>query len=388
MDEQVAHFVGITGASPDTARQLLEQHGDIMTAVDSFYNQDTPATTSAPEEKPDMVGGAAAGPWPGSESSKSNAQPRRTAPRRGGIMTFADLRGSDDAERDDPVNLFAGGERSGINVENPQNREPNSLVSDILRQAAQAPQEQAEPAPKSQAFSGVGRSLTDTTPEEQPQATRGSLLDQFANFLHGNRPAQAPAEPEETVQRHLTFWQNGFSLGDGPLMHYDNPEHAEILRTIQSGHAPLGLLNVRPGQAVEMVVARRTNEQYQPPPPPPAQPFSGEGQRLGSAAPVVTGSGSDNAAPSTSTPMEAPPAPDLTQPMTQVQVRLPDGSRLVVKLNQHNTINVLRAHISYARPELAQQAYVIQGGFPPRPVSDEAQTVADAGLLNSVVVIK
>ena len=34
--------------------------------------------------------------------------------------------------------------------------------------------------------------------------------------------------------RHLTFWQDGFSIDDGDLMRYE--EHRELLAAIQAGY--------------------------------------------------------------------------------------------------------------------------------------------------------
>jgi len=33
----------------------------------------------------------------------------------------------------------------------------------------------------------------------------------------------------------MTFWKNGFSIEDGPLMSYDDPANAEILQQLKSG---------------------------------------------------------------------------------------------------------------------------------------------------------
>ncbi|CAG8792167.1 7610_t:CDS:2, partial [Acaulospora morrowiae] len=82
-------------------------------------------------------------------------------------------------------------------------------------------------------------------------------------------------EPLRPVVRHLTFWRNGFSIEDGPLMDYNVPENEEFLKAINSGRAPLNLLNVRQDQPVDVRVARRLDEDYKPPPKKPAQPFSG-----------------------------------------------------------------------------------------------------------------
>lgn len=42
-------------------------------------------------------------------------------------------------------------------------------------------------------------------------------------------------ERGEVVTRHLTFWEDGFSIEDGDLMRYDDPKNAEILSAINSG---------------------------------------------------------------------------------------------------------------------------------------------------------
>lgn len=41
---------------------------------------------------------------------------------------------------------------------------------------------------------------------------------------------------EETrAIRYLTLWRNGFSVHDGPLMRYDDPENAAILNELDRG---------------------------------------------------------------------------------------------------------------------------------------------------------
>lgn len=48
-------------------------------------------------------------------------------------------------------------------------------------------------------------------------------------------PNSPPETEQETAIRYLTFWKNGFSIEDGPLMEYDNPENQRILAAINSG---------------------------------------------------------------------------------------------------------------------------------------------------------
>ncbi len=42
------------------------------------------------------------------------------------------------------------------------------------------------------------------------------------------------AETESAI-RHLTFWRDGFTVEDGDLMRYDDPNNAQILDEINSG---------------------------------------------------------------------------------------------------------------------------------------------------------
>lgn len=102
-----------------------------------------------------------------------------------------------------------------------------------------------------------------------------------------------------------------------------------------SSRAPLSLLNVRHGQPVDVRVARRQDEDYVPPPKAPPKPFEGSGHRLGSPAPFAAPASPSGAAPgaypssSSSAAASSEPAVtvDESQPTTQLQIRLGDGSR-------------------------------------------------------------
>ncbi|KAF5369677.1 hypothetical protein D9757_014730 [Collybiopsis confluens] len=75
----------------------------------------------------------------------------------------------------------------------------------------------------------------------------------------------APQSQEAATICHITFWREGFTVGDGKLMRYNDPANQTILGEINAGCAPPSLLNVRPGELVELRVAKRTNESYVPP---------------------------------------------------------------------------------------------------------------------------
>lgn len=108
--------------------------------------------------------------------------------------------------------------------------------------------------------------------------------------------------------------------------------------------APPQILNVSPGQPVELRVVKRLQDNYVPSArAKQGKVFSGNGQRLGSPAPASSGEASSSgsaipgafpnssdeppraAANSISTRFEV----DQTKPTTNVQIRLADGSRYV-----------------------------------------------------------
>lgn len=402
MDQEIAQFASITGAVPEIARYAFKEKkilihsayvesagGDVQQAMTAYYEGDgaehvaseapvneppapvAPAPASVPtpvESAPSRTSQSNVHTLSGTRASTSDAWPssrRSGLSRSGGIMTFNDLRAGNndndehDGRADDPLNFYTGGHGSGLNVENPEHlrhRSNQPLVNEILNKAASSshqappPSRESHKPPASTAFSGRGFSLGGgQVGGEEPHRPNSSSF--FGTFF-GNTSAPEPEHGEnddEPVVRHLTFWQDGFSIEDGPLMRYDDPTNQETLRAINAGRAPLSVLNVRFGQPVELVVARRTNEKYVPPPPPPMKPFEGQGNRLGAPSAGIAAAPEPAAAPLTPSPASATadmPHVDESLPQTQIQVRLRDGQHLVVKLNHSHTVADLRRHIN------------------------------------------
>lgn len=99
---------------------------------------------------------------------------------------------------------------SGMLVQDPTkggNHDVNSIF-DQARQmgATQGPFEQ-HPSSSSRSFTGTGRLLTgETVPSVPP--------------------------PPENILHNIYFWTNGFSVNDGPLRRFDDPENAAFLEVI------------------------------------------------------------------------------------------------------------------------------------------------------------
>jgi len=119
--------------------------------------------------------------------------------------------------------------------------------------------------------------------------------------------------------------------------------------------------------------------------------FQGVGRTLGgsaSSSTTETTADASGAALSSAPPPSAGLVVDPTQPSTQIQLRLADGTRMVAHFNYHHTINDIRAFIDASRPG-ASRTYQLQTvGFPPKQLNDLNQTIEQAGLANSVIIQK
>lgn len=410
MDESIQQFAAITGASADRARFFLEAaNGDLETAMESFYESEagvgeeveaeaeaeSAAQPALAPSVPDNYTGPrtlSGQPVQSSASSgfgnASGSAPLSRGGSRGGISTFRDLQASnesasarrgggdgddDDDADDDEMNYFAGGERSALSVENPEarrrrNQPGGDLVQEILRRAAEEgkkhPEELAAAGSKSAkpsssssfAFTGRGRTINDSSEAESSSNTSsmpGGFGSRPGASAGGDDDADADDDGEdgEVAIRNLTFWEDGFSVEDGELMRYDDPAHAQTLAAINSGHAPLDLLNIRFGQQVHVHVHRRTDEKYKPP---PMKPFGGSGNRLGSPAtpslarsqPAATTSSSSSTSATSAAGAGQGLEVDSDKPTTQIQIRLGDGQRMTARFNTHHTVADLRSYIN------------------------------------------
>jgi len=347
---------------------------------DNNNNEPLPAAWANRQQQPRIgrIGGPATqSPARNSGSGGGRLATLRDIGPRNPMQPPSRHQNSDD-EDDQPQNFFAGGERSGLSVQNPNHPEAQpsaggarNQVRDILRRAEEGARSYAErEATRSGPFRGTGHTLGSD------EAESSYIAD----------PSASSGQEQETAIRNITFWRDGFTIEDGPLRRYDDETSSELLAQINSGHAPPSVLNVTLGQPVELRVSRRVNEDYVPPPP---GPFAGQGHRLGSPVPESI----RPSAPQTSAPQ--PPASvatsnsfevDLTAPMTSIQIRLADGTRLVCRVNLTHTVGDIRRFINASRPGNASLSYIIQTTLPVKALDDEAQTIEAAGLKNSVVV--
>ncbi|KAJ8761185.1 hypothetical protein K2173_001241 [Erythroxylum novogranatense] len=300
-------------------------------------------------------------------SSRDKKPAKPSTNRPGGIHTLSDLnrRIGPDSDSDDeaPPQYYTGGEKSGMLVQDPTK---GNDVDDIFNQARQlgAVEGPLEHLGPSSSFSGTARLLT------------------------GESVPSPPQQPQTSVH-NIVFWTNGFTVNDGPLRRLDDPENASFLESIRRSECPKELDPADKRSLVHVKLIRR-DEECPEPEKQQLAPFQGIGRTLGSSStPAATEpSGGCTAVNNSAPTFSTDPVVDETLPSTSVQLRLVDGTRMIARLNYQHTINDIRAYIDLSRPEGARNYQLQVMGFPPKLLTDSAQTIEEAGLANSVIIQK
>jgi UBX domain-containing protein 1 len=200
------------------------------------------------------------------------------------------------------------------------------------------------------------------------------------------------------VSRTLHLWQDGFSIDDGELHRFDDPQNAPVLALINQGRAPLALLGVQPGQEVDLQLDPHKDEKYVQPKK-QYKPFGGSGQRLGSPAPGPSGPSGPTPAPAAaaasstlSTAASSAPKVDIdeAQPTVQLQIRLGDGTRLVSRFNTSHTVGDIYNFVTASSTASQSRAFTLMTTFPNKDLEDKNAKLEDLSELKrgGVVVQK
>ncbi|KAK9497167.1 hypothetical protein O3M35_004535 [Rhynocoris fuscipes] len=269
---------------------------------------------------------------------------------------------------------YAGGsENSGQQVVGPA-RQSNQLITELFRSLRE--------------HGGIEGSSQDTS-GGSTFTGQGYRLGQSADDTQIVAPASASHSSTRRAREVvLRLWRDGFSLDDGPLRLYTDPNEREFLSRIRQGSVPAELLPNIEGDSVSMSLEDHRHEYYRAPKETStAKPFTGEGHVLGSTltSSQPTEEKAETAESSTSLP---PFQLNTDQPTTVVQVRLPDGIRIKVKLNTSHTIGHLRSAIISERPEFAGRNFRLITTFPSRELNNDNLTIKEADLLNSCLLLQ
>ena len=285
---------------------------------------------------------------------------------------------SEDDEEDKGPDMFAGGEKSGLAVQNPGQAGSGGPVDhfkNIMNQARQnrdRPAGTSEQAPQSTSSNFGGRAQTlggDDAPSEVVQDPAAA--------------ARARQQAAERVTRTLHLWADGVSIDDGPLFRFDDPANQGIMAEINRGRAPLALLDVQPDQEVDLNLEPHKDENYVQPKK-KYKPFGGSGQRLGSPVPsasttatIPQQSAAPAAAAASSSSSTQQVNVDDSQPTVQLQIRLGDGTRLSSRFNTTHTIGDVYAFVDAASPASAQRPYALMTTFPSKELEDRSLVLGD-----------
>lgn len=347
-----------------------ERQQDSDDGNDMDYRDDDPLDDPVSASPRAASGGYRLGDGPSSSQPAPVASSTKSKSRSGPRKKFATLGDvsatptNDESDSDHDQDLYAGGDKSGLAIQNPGQRGGEDLKKKILDKARK-----------------IGKELQD---EEKPQK---SHFTGNAHTLGGDDvpsqviPGETPRQPTERLKRILHFWADGFSVDDGDLYRFDDPANARILQDIRSGRAPLAIMNVLPGQEVDVSVIPHDGENFVKPKP-AYKPFAGQGQRLGSPTPGISGPNTmpgaftNNVPSSSSAPTQQPVAQvDESKPIVTLRISLGSGTRLTSRFNTDQTIGDVYDFVR--RAEAGGRNFVLQTTFPTKEFTDQSQALGD-----------
>lgn len=224
-------------------------------------------------------------------------------------------------------------------------------------------------------------------PLEHPYSSSRSFTG-TGRLLSGETVPSAPQQPAN-VTHNIYFWSDGFTVNDGPLRSFDDPENTSFLESIRKSECPKELEPADRRSMVHVNLIRR--EERCPEPVQRQTPFQGVGRTLGGGSSSDTPI-SEPAPAAAASSTAASPSIGLSVndslPSTSIQLRLADGTRMVARFNTYHTVADIRAFIDASRLGSVRTYRLQTVDFPPKQLTDVTMTIEQAGLANSVVIQK
>jgi UBX domain-containing protein 1 len=289
----------------------------------------------------------------------------KTKTANSNFATLNTLTTSSDEDEEEGQAFYAGGsEHSGQQVLGPSKKK--DIVAGMFKSVHKHGVEIVDQKPgSSKAFKGTGYKL-------------GQTADDSVEVTGAAGPARSP----EVV---LKLWKDGFTVNNGELRSYTDPGNTEFLQSIQRGEIPQEL---RQGNSeVYLSMEDHRVEAFKQNADKGIKPFTGHGYTLGSPAPPVVGASREEDKPANEARAKEGLNLDTSQPTTNIQIRLSDGSRLVAQFNHTHTVGQVRQYILTARPQYQTRSFNLLSGYPSR-ILEDSQTLAEGNLLNSAIMQK
>lgn len=389
--QKVLEFIGVTGVDEDRAKFYLQSaNGELNVALETFYDSaagdendqvlqyaENPEDDTNTESSIDLPSPIAVVPPPSSGVKVDGTQSSRPK-KESNIFSLSSYQQGNpdeqgDSDGDEGQAFYAGGsEHSGQQILGPdkhkKSKNPTGNLFDAAKKhgASVVSGESNEGTSKKRTyFQGAGFTLgSDVEPSQQVS----SSLQPGAN-----------AKPQTVI---IKFWSNGFSVDTGPLRDFNDPANKSFLDSISKGEVPAELRNLVRNAEVHVNMEDHREEEYVKPKE-TLKAFSGTGHTLGSPVPNIV---SDTSVPSPNSPSSPTSVYQVNEakPSTSIQIRLADGTRLVTKFNHDSTVGDIRNVVRNARPNTGN--FNLMTTFPNKVLSDDNTTIADAKLLNAVIV--
>ncbi|XP_021385461.2 UBX domain-containing protein 2A [Lonchura striata] len=210
------------------------------------------------------------------------------------------------------------------------------------------------------------------------------------NLFEEAQKVAAMCVPPTTVKNQvdviIKLWKNGFTVNDGELRGYADVANQQFLESIKKGELPFELQKVFDKEEVEVKVEDKKDKVYLSSKKPMFHPFSGHGYRLGSATPkIISKVRDDHPGPDDKRHLPLVPLNDL-EPITNVQIWLADGERIIQKFNVSHRISHVRDFITKYQGSEGSVPFTLTTSLPFRELQDETLTLEEAKLENAVVV--
>lgn len=387
--ESISRFQQMCGGDEDTARGYLEacawdlnmavsmyleaggnsDYAPNPTGTSLYARRDSPAqplNTSGGDSLPIAMNIADRSPIHAERPAEAPATGERGGPR---MMSIGDLQKKDDAKGQQ---FYTGGHKSGMAVEDPGKKKPADIVDSVFKSA--------------QDRSAMTKDEYDRE-RQKPFTGSGFRLGDNASAPSAPAPGTRPKPKSVTI----TFWKDGFSVTAadhaGELRSLEDPANREFLQHLNNGRVPPELSQIVGPGDVDVQLIDKKHEKYQKPKV-EFKAFKGGGHKLGSDGPTysqVQQQAVAAASAASSTSAAAAPPLDESRPVTSIQVRLADGTKLVAKFNLDALVGDLYEFVRAARPGQGSN-FELRSTFPPKPFTDMSQTVEEAGLSGAVVV--
>uniref|UniRef100_U5EYU9 Putative nsfl1 cofactor p47 n=1 Tax=Corethrella appendiculata TaxID=1370023 RepID=U5EYU9_9DIPT len=396
-EQVVKEFCDITGLPEDRAKFYLESANfELQLALSSYYENDDGGEEIPTQIEKLVSQGSTFDPEVSSDedvvqkptTKKDNKTPfPKEKPKITTLFNCNKDEDSGDSDEEQGQAFYAGGsDRSGQQVLGPPKKNPmKNFISEIFRSAQRGNMETYDADEGGEnsrgsrrVFPGDGYRLGQTESDHVTIPGAGSSSN---------------ATPSNHQVVTLTLWRQGFSIDDGDLRRYEDPANKEFFECIMRGEIPKELRS-NGSKMVHLDLKDNRHEEFTRSKV-AFKAFGGSGYTLGSPAPNVI---SASSTPSTATPASSGSNEENEQrantelntnssePLTNIQVRLADGSRLTIRANHTHSVDDIRRFVTTARPQYATSNFALLTTFPSKELTDGGQSLKDAGLLNAAIM--